>query len=322
MEDEEEVDEIENFCLKAEITEVAMALEPNEQTTAISYGSVVPRREDVSELKVPFDTVREEISSTLMKGSKHMQATEQLYLAAANMTKTLDKKYTDASNEQKEWKDVKVKLARTLQKDKVVLNVDGIPYTTNIHTLTSINDSYLTELFSGEWKGDLDPTDGSFFIDRNGRAFAHILEYLRTNEVSEDLLQDEILRHNLLIEARFFRLPHLVNILEAAEKAAIEAEKAEIEKQRSFPNSTLLTIEHKKKLYELYGKQDQRWELIYKASRDGFDANAFHTHCNNQGPTMTIVQSNNGYLFGGYTGLAWTSDGTYKNDTTAFVYSH
>jgi hypothetical protein len=61
--------------------------------------------------------------------------------------------------------------------------------------------------------------------------------------------------------------------------------------------------------------------LIYKASRDGFDANAFHTRCDNKGPTLTVIQSNNNYLFGGYTSIPWTSDGTYKNDTTAFLFT-
>jgi hypothetical protein len=36
---------------------------------------------------------------------------------------------------------------------------------------------------------------------------------------------------------------------------------------------------------------------------------------------MTIVRSNNNYLFGGYTAIPWTSDGTWKNDTTAFLFT-
>jgi hypothetical protein len=36
---------------------------------------------------------------------------------------------------------------------------------------------------------------------------------------------------------------------------------------------------------------------------------------------MTIIQSNNNYLFGGYTSIPWTSDNSYKNDTTAFLFT-
>ncbi|CAF3964512.1 unnamed protein product, partial [Rotaria sp. Silwood1] len=64
-----------------------------------------------------------------------------------------------------------------------------------------------------------------------------------------------------------------------------------------FPNGSLLQPAHERKLNEFYDKIYQRWKLIYKASHDGFDANAFHSRCNNQGPTMTIIQSNNNYLF-------------------------
>jgi len=88
-----------------------------------------------------------------------------------------------------------------------------------------------------------------------------------------------------------------------------------------FSNSTLLQLEHKKKLNEFYGNIHQQWELIYKASRDGFDADAFHSRCNNKGPTMTIIQSKNNYLFGGYTSIPWTSEDRYKNDTTAFLFT-
>jgi hypothetical protein len=281
--------------------------------SVISNNALKAFREDVSELKVPFDKVRDEVNSKLTKGSERIAATETLYSAAANITKTLQQKYTNASNEQKEWKDVKVKLATTLLKEKVTLNVGGNRYITSLHTLTRENDTYFTEKFSQNWESELDGTDKSLFIDRNGETFTYILEYLRTDAVCDDVLMDEILRHNLMIEAKFFRLQNLVNILTEAEKTIVG---------KTFPNGTLLTLEQKKKLNEFYGKQDQRWTLIYKASCDGFDVNAFHTRCNNQGPTMTIVQSNTGYLFGGYTAVAWTSaGGSYMNDTTTFLFT-
>ncbi|CAF4312820.1 unnamed protein product, partial [Rotaria sordida] len=118
-------------------------------------------------------------------------------------------------------------------------------------------------------------------------------------------MKDETLFNSLLIEAEYFRLHSLIDKL------------TEI----PFPNGTLLQKEHQKKLNEFYGKTNQRWELIYKATRDGFDANTFHSRCNNKGPTMTIIQSNNNYLFGGYTTIPWTSDDSYKNDTTAFLFT-
>jgi hypothetical protein len=79
---------------------------------------------------------------------------------------------------------------------------------------------------------------------------------------------------------------------------------------------TLLSMEHQAKLNEFYGKERQTWSLIYKATRDGFPSANFHRCCDNQGPTITVIQSTNGgYLFGGYTSASWHSTQTYVNDS-------
>ncbi|CAF1464475.1 unnamed protein product [Adineta steineri] len=206
----------------------------------------------------------------------------------------------NASNEEKEWKDIKVKLATTSIKGMVILNVGGEKYTTSVDTLTRIKDTFFTALLSNQWELERDPVDKSIFIDRNGKIFTYILEYLRTNLVLNNVMKDEILRYSLLIEAEYFRLHTLIDIL------------------AFFSKGTLLQMEHSKKLNEFYGNTNQQWELIYKATRDGFTGNAFHSCCDNKGPTMTIIHSNNNYLFGGYTSISWTSNSSENNDTKAF----
>ncbi len=54
--------------------------------------------------------------------------------------------------------------------------------------------------------------------------------------------------------------------------------------------------------------------LIYRASRDGFEANKFHTKCDNKSKTLTIIKSTNGYVFGGLYGDV-------KNDPNSFIFS-
>ena len=46
-------------------------------------------------------------------------------------------------------------------------------------------------------------------------------------------------------------------------------------------------------------------KLLYRASRDGWDASDFHRICNDKGATVTVVKSSDGYIFGGYTDVAW-----------------
>jgi hypothetical protein len=63
--------------------------------------------------------------------------------------------------------------------------------------------------------------------------------------------------------------------------------------------------------------------LLYRASRDGFTSSSFHSKCDGINKTVTLIQNNYGYVFGGYTTAAWMSyqNSVYINDTEAFVFS-
>ncbi|UJR19388.1 hypothetical protein I4U23_022518 [Adineta vaga] len=88
----------------------------------------------------------------------------------------------------------------------------------------------------------------------------------------------------------------------------------------NFVGDTLMTRQQKLILNEFYGKCDQSWQLIYKATRDGFDAASFHRLCTNQGPTMTLVQSTTNCLFGGYASKSWQSSSGFVDASESFLY--
>ena len=48
------------------------------------------------------------------------------------------------------------------------------------------------------------------------------------------------------------------------------------------------------------------WLLCWRATRDGWAGNNFHSKCNYKGPTVTIVRVGN-YVLGGYTDVSWDS---------------
>ena len=48
-------------------------------------------------------------------------------------------------------------------------------------------------------------------------------------------------------------------------------------------------------------------KLLYRGSRDGFKSQAFHDNCDNQGPTLVIIESSDNYIFGGYSSIDWQS---------------
>ncbi|CAF4563111.1 unnamed protein product, partial [Didymodactylos carnosus] len=87
-----------------------------------------------------------------------------------------------------------------------------------------------------------------------------------------------------------------------------------------FSRTTLLNDEQQLKLNEFYGKNDQHWQLIYKASRDGFSAADFHRHSDKQGPTMTVIRSTGCYLFGGYASTSWTSSEGCRDAKNSFLF--
>jgi len=63
-------------------------------------------------------------------------------------------------------------------------------------------------------------------------------------------------------------------------------------------------------------------QLIYRGSRDGFDAQGFHTFCDDQGPTLIVCKAaGSGKVFGGYTSQNWSKSGGFISDKDAFLFS-
>ena len=64
--------------------------------------------------------------------------------------------------------------------------------------------------------------------------------------------------------------------------------------------------------------------LIYRGSRDGLTSDSFHKKCDSNTPTISIILSNYGNIFGGYTEANWIDDGliySSKKDEKAFLFS-
>ena len=72
------------------------------------------------------------------------------------------------------------------------------------------------------------------------------------------------------------------------------------------------------KLCNLSGKQ---FKLLYRATRDGFDAKSFHAKCDNQPNTLTMIKTTKEYVFGGYAAVACDSTSGWKIDPHAFIFS-
>ncbi|KAM4699413.1 BTB/POZ domain-containing protein KCTD14 [Discoglossus pictus] len=89
----------------------------------------------------------------------------------------------------------------------VQLNIGGDIYTTTLSTLKKCPGSKLYEMFNGQPKLRTD-SEGRFFIDREGKNFKYILEYLRSSQIPTQCVQE------VYKEAVFYEIEPLVKKLE------------------------------------------------------------------------------------------------------------
>ena len=65
-----------------------------------------------------------------------------------------------------------------------------------------------------------------------------------------------------------------------------------------------------------------KFSLLFRKRRDGSNCSDFHRNCDNKGATLTLIETDKGYKFGGYTPLDWEShSGENKTDELTFLFS-
>eukprot|EP00771_Trimastix_marina_P000673 gnl/Trimastix_PCT/1696.p1 GENE.gnl/Trimastix_PCT/1696~~gnl/Trimastix_PCT/1696.p1 ORF type:complete len:397 (+),score=56.95 gnl/Trimastix_PCT/1696:159-1193(+) len=183
-----------------------------------------------------------------------------------------------------------------IPEDVIELDVRGTIFRTKKATLCKQPDSFLAAMFSGTHPMTRD-REGRIFIEANPRVFELILDFLSYDEMPVG-----------------FRSPHEEQIFLS------EFQRLQLKVPSLFVGS-IVPPDAFPALAEWVPRHYTRAELLYKATRDGFMTATFHTKCNNQGTTLTLIQSTNGNLFGGYTPIPWTSDGQYHVDTATFIFS-
>jgi len=187
--------------------------------------------------------------------------------------------------------------------NKIALDVGGTKFTTSKSTLLSAKGSFFEAMLSsGHWKPE---ADGSFFIDRDPKFFPIILNFLRMGKVLPNIDPNSI--DELEAELDFYQI--------------------------KFPdlkqsNPTLLLSEHYKQLIVQWIGNPSNLNLLYSATGDGgFSAKEFHDKCDNKGPTVVVVKSTEGYVFGGYAAHSWDSSGkyigrsSYINSQSSFLFT-
>jgi len=187
-------------------------------------------------------------------------------------------------------------------KDPIILNVGGTHFSTALATLRSESGTLFEKMFRNGSTTTCS-ADGTFFIDRNPKTFEYTLDFLRSGDILVES-QDTDLRRQLLEDAEFFELPEeLKGYLRYTAMVGIDLSFAEF----SWLNEELPGN------YKLGG-------LLYDTSKDGDSVSTFHSRCNDEGPTVTIVETTLGVMFGGFTDQSWSSSTGWGSDADAFVF--
>jgi len=163
--------------------------------------------------------------------------------------------------------------------------------------------------------------DGSYFIDRDGRNFYFILNYLRDDDIVITI-HNEILIDELLKEAQAYELTNLVAKLKNLKSDEKERELtlafSPFAAQARTIESEIIDTTEKALLASWIPLQysNKKFKLLFSTKQDGYTSKSFHDKCNNKSPTVTIVHSNYNHVFGGFTPIAWDSSGSYKPDNS------
>ena len=98
---------------------------------------------------------------------------------------------------------------------RIVLDVGGVHYSTSCSTLTKYPESMLGIMFSGRHDlSTMQCEDGSFFIDRDGTHFRHILNYLRDGEEAvESFPKSADVLLELIRKSEFYQFDGLPSVL-------------------------------------------------------------------------------------------------------------
>ena len=164
-------------------------------------------------------------------------------------------------------------------------------------------------MFSGRWdKKLLRDSHGRIFLDVDPTCFRAIVDYLNEilisskdsppNPPSVDDEHEHILHHQL----KLFGL----------------------EPTEELPDSNIININGHWKILHDWLKEDGSdgdFSLLYQGSRDGQSGSAFHYKCDDKDCTLTIIQTTDGKVIGGYSNTPWSSSGGDTAANKAFLFA-
>ncbi|CAM9832392.1 unnamed protein product [Choristocarpus tenellus] len=203
----------------------------------------------------------------------------------------------------------------TAKYEMMILNVGGSIFNLRRSILSSVEGSILQEIFGGRWDARLRrDSDNSIFLDVSPSTFKGVVRLLEgerayswnTDKEDRSKRSDGVFEH--LVHSLGLEKILLASVVDFIGGSSV------LGKQRECDGSIRSWLrEH------LPSSTTGRLKLLYRASRDGFNACSFHERCDDVECTVVLVRCGEGVV-GGYTDQSWSGKGG-KQSKKAFVFS-
>jgi hypothetical protein len=221
-----------------------------------------------------------------------------------------------------------------IEKERLITKIESIS-NTMLSKLKSFEEECITNL---DKKLASINEQYSKHLDNLTQECSQLKEETRTPKMSLSKLDDLTSNVNKLYKDNQDKLVEYKNSLQMGKRLLFNSKNLEITQDmfgeflmdetesvcvRSTLNSRILNAEQAKNLISLCGfSNNDRFKLIYRATKDGFAAKDFHKRCDNISKTLTIIKvKDKPNIFGGFTELSWDSCRTFARDEKAFIFS-
>ncbi|RNA44684.1 tldc domain-containing [Brachionus plicatilis] len=111
-----------------------------------------------------------------------------------------------------------------------------------------------------------------------------------------------------------------LSLLDENKKIDINLDKTQLLDSSLIDSVIMNNCEEFNNLMKLNKFENQKWKLIYRASRDGFGAKDFHLKCDGKFNTLTLIKTTKGDILGGYATTVWSSINEYLTDQNSFIF--
>ena len=120
--------------------------------------------------------------------------------------------------------------------------------------------------------------------------------YIQNNDITKDHLKDVDEEQDLL---------HDLDVIHNEDQNIRYKILRYLRDPSSFlPDTHIVSTQYDSILKEWIG--DNTMKLAYRASDHGYSGSSFHSYCDNvKGPTLIVIKSDKGWIFGGYTSQSW-----------------